>query len=84
MQTKSLIRRDFEGQSRRGAHPRKSAADNELTRMWRCAKVCSLLRLLAAQFARDTFTDGSRKATSSPGNSRPLMETITYCCPFNM
>ena len=48
MQTKSLIRFDFEGQSRRGAHPRKNAADNELTRMWRCAKLRSLLRLLAA------------------------------------
>src|SRR5260370_24137058 len=28
------------------------------------------------QFARETFTDGSRKATSSPGNSRPLTETM--------
>src|SRR5712671_372552 len=28
--------------------------------------------------------EGSRKATNSPGNSRPLIETTMYCCPFNM
>ena len=41
-------------------------------------------RFSTPQLALDSVTAGSRKATSSPGKSRPLIETMMYCCPFNM
>ena len=93
MEETAPLKAPFEAQGKQGAAPnlQTSSRRNALreTRTLKNAlrgsgQAGCGTRPMRPQFARETATDGRRKATSSPGNSRPLTETMMYCCPFSM
>jgi len=86
MEETAPLKAPFEAQGKQGAAPnlQTSSRRNALRETRTLKNEGCGTRPMRPQLARETLTDGRRKATSSAGKSRSLMETMMYCCQFSM